>query len=361
MLKNILIGIIVLFFLLVGLGFVLSKTAFAPETNIIKFIQSNPDRTSIKWVRNDTVMVDHNSDQMMPLASTVKIILAIEYAEQAASKMIDPDEMISIDELDKFYVRNTDGGAHPRWLKSFKDKIKNNKISIRHIAQGMIWFSSNANTEWLCKKLGLDNINARLAQMEIVKHDKIFYPVSAMYMGKEKFPNLKGENLVSKLRSMSMEEYHRMAVVIHNKLLEDPDYKSDLGSFGFEVQRVCSDYMPSSTTTEYVEIMRKINTHSYFSKETQEYLDEVMEFLLVNPKNRSWLKYAGMKGGSTSTVLTKALYTTGTDGNRTEMAYFFNDIQPEEVTALSRSMNSFEIDVIKNRLSKSDIEAISAR
>jgi D-alanyl-D-alanine carboxypeptidase len=36
---------------------------------------------------------------MMPLASTVKIIIAIEYAEQAAQGQINPDEKISLSEL----------------------------------------------------------------------------------------------------------------------------------------------------------------------------------------------------------------------------------------------------------------------
>ncbi len=360
LLKKIIFGILLLFSLMLLLGFVLGKTAHPPETDIVKFIENNPDRSAIKWMRNDSVVVDNNSDKMMCLASTVKIILAIEYAEQAASKKIDPDQMIPIRELDKFYIPNTDGGAYPRWLKSFNDKIEDRHISIRNIVKGMIWYSSNANTEWLCKKLGLENINTRLEKMEVKNHDKIFYPVSALFVGKEKFPDLKNDKLTQELRAMTMEEYHRVTYIIQEKLLKDPDYKSDLGSFGFDVQRVWSDNLPSSTTAEYVDIMRKINSRSYFIKETQQYLDDIMERLLLNPKNRSWLNHAGMKGGSTSSVLTKALYTTDTKGNTTEMAYFFNDLERDEVKALSGSMNSFELDVIKNRLSKSDIIAISS-
>ncbi|MCS6821401.1 MAG: class A beta-lactamase-related serine hydrolase [Microscillaceae bacterium] len=45
-----------------------------------------------------------NIDKIMPLASTVKIILAIEYAEQSANGQLNPDKMVSINELDKFYI-----------------------------------------------------------------------------------------------------------------------------------------------------------------------------------------------------------------------------------------------------------------
>ena len=36
-------------------------------------------------------------------------------------------------------------------------------------------------------------------------------------------------------------------------------------------------------------IMKKINSRTYFSKETQKYLDEVMEWILDNPANQKWL------------------------------------------------------------------------
>eukprot|EP01034_Spumella_vulgaris_P007163 gene7163-9124_t len=77
----------------------------------------------------------------MPLASTVKIILAIEYARQAAAGEIDADEVVPIAELEKFHVDNTDGGAHESWLASF---------------------SSNANAEWLLDKLGSEKVEAEL-------------------------------------------------------------------------------------------------------------------------------------------------------------------------------------------------------
>jgi len=127
----------------------------------LNFLKEHPNKMAIKLVRNDAVLASRNPNKIMPLASTVKILVTIEYAEQAANKLIDPDQAISLDELDKFYIPKTDGGAHPSWLKSVKDKIHNNTISIREIAKGMIAYSSNANTEWLCKKLGLENINNR--------------------------------------------------------------------------------------------------------------------------------------------------------------------------------------------------------
>ncbi len=319
---------------------------FRPDEKVLRFIKKNPDRAAIKLVRNDTVLAERNPYKMMPLASTVKIIVAIEYAAQAARGQIDSDERVSLAELEKFYVPNTDGGAHPAWLESVADKIQDHQITIREIAKGMISYSSNANTEWLCEKLGLDNINARLDSLDVKRHTKIHYLVSALFVGKEKFPHLHGKALETALRAMPEEAYIQATVEIHAKLKQDTSYKKKVGDLSLRIQKVWSDRLPRSTVAEYVGIMRKINSRTYFDAHTQHYLDDVMEYPLKNPANQRWLAHAGMKGGSTAFVLTKALYATDKKGNKTELAYFINDLSFLENLYLQMSMNQFELKIL---------------
>ena len=349
MLKKIfkIVGIIIaIVIVLGGIGI----NYFNPDANLIlNFIKENPNRTAIKLVRNDSLIAERHPNKLMPLASTVKIILAIEYALQSSQGKIKPQEEISIDELAKFYIPNTDGGAHPRWLKSVKSKINDNQVPISEIAKGMIRNSSNANTEWLGNKLGLKNINNRIDSLGIENHTEFYNIVSALFVGKEKFPKLKGKKLEEKLKTLSPEDYIETTNHIHTKLLTDSIYKKDIGDLGMNMQRIWSDNLPSSTVKDYVEIMKKINSKTYFDSETQKYLDEVMEGLMRNPANRKWLKHAGMKGGSTAFVLTKASYATDNKGNTTELAYFFNDLEFLENTRLQRSMNEFELKILTNK------------
>jgi D-alanyl-D-alanine carboxypeptidase len=95
--------------------------------------------------------------------------------------------------------------------------------------------------------------------------------------------------------------------------------------------------------------MQKINSRTYFDEQTQNYLDEVMEYILENPANREWLDHSGMKGGSTAFLLTKALYATDKQGNKTEMAYFLNDLSILEMLRLQMSMNELELKVLTNK------------
>ncbi len=357
MLKNILIilGIVIgLVLLLVAVG----VYYFKPNKKLVlNFIQENSNKTAIKLVRNDTVLVERNPNKIMPLASTVKILIAIEYAEQAANGKINPNETIPISELEKYYIPDTDGGAHPSWLKDVNDKIEEEQISIREVAKGMIAFSSNANTEWLCEKLGLNNINNRKDSLGIQNHSDIYYIVSALFVGKEKYPNLNSNDLEVELKKLPIEEYRQMTSIIHNKLRQDSTYKKNVGDLGMNIQRIWSDNLPSSTVAEYVEIMQKINSRTYFDKQTQKHLDEVMEFLLMNPANRQWLEHSGMKGGSTAFVLTKALYATDKKGNKTELAYFMNDLGSLENKRLQMSMNEFELKILTNSEFREEVKS----
>ncbi len=321
----------------------------ADKNTVPNFIAENPERTSILFVRNDSVLAAKNIEKNFPLASTVKIIIAIEYAEQSAKKIINPDELISLAELNTFYVEYTDGGAHENWLESVKTKIFDNKISIREIAKGMIKYSSNANTEWLIYKLGYGNVNNQLTKLELPKHSEIYYLVSSLFVGKEAFPKMKGEELLENMKTLPYKDFAKYSKIIHEKIKIDTSYTNDIEFLDdMDLQKVWSDNLPNSNAKEYVSIMKKINNRTYFDKETQNYLDEVMESALENPKNRSWLKHAGNKGGSTAFLITKALYTTDKNDNKTELSYFLNNLSFMESIKLQASMNEFELNVLNN-------------
>lgn len=332
--------------LAITIGIIGMRYFSSNKINIINFIKENPDKAAITLIRNNKIIANKNAERLQPLASTVKIIIAIEYAEQAANGTINPETLIPLKELDTYYAAYTDGGAHTAWLKYVEPDIKDNKISIRNIAKGMILFSSNANTEWLQHKLGLKNINNRIKTLGIENHSEIYYLVSSLFVGKEAFPQFKRQGLQIALKGMPLKNYIASTEIIHNKLLSDTLYKKDLGDLSMPIQKIWSDNLPASTTKEYAKLMQKFNSKTYFTPNVQTLLDDVMEGLMQSPRNKANLKHAGTKGGSTSFVLTKAFYATDKKGNTTELALFFNNLTPTEAQQLTRSLNDFIITIL---------------
>ena len=107
---------------LISLCFIVACEAQNAADSLLDFISKNKQRAALYLVQNDMVMAQVNQNKMMPLASTVKIMVALEFAKQAAKNVVKENTLVSLKELDKFYLPNTDGGAHPAWINYEKTK-----------------------------------------------------------------------------------------------------------------------------------------------------------------------------------------------------------------------------------------------
>ncbi|WP_289045352.1 serine hydrolase [uncultured Olleya sp.] len=347
------ISVIIIGFVLTG--FVTKKRQQPNPKFILEFIKNNPDKAAITVIRNDSVLININENRLQPLASTVKIIIAIEYAHQAANKTIDVNQLIDLSQLNKYYIPNTDGNAHNNWLKYIENKINDNKISVKEIAKGMIMFSSNANTEWLQQKLGLNNINTQLQKLNLDNHTPIYYMVSSLFVGKEVSKNLNNQSLQQALKTVSESDYIALTNKIHQKLNTDVNYKNDVGDLSMPIQKIWSDNLQASTTKAYATLMQKLNNKRTFSAKIHQYLDPIMESMMQSKGNQINLKHAGFKGGSTAFVLTQAFYATDKKGNTTELAMFFNNLTNLEFQNLSLQLNNFLIATLYNKDFRKDL------
>ncbi|CAH8248248.1 class A beta-lactamase-related serine hydrolase [Paenibacillus melissococcoides] len=88
-------------------------------------------------------------DRIMPLASMVKIMVAIEYAQQAAEGKIDPNESVKLAQIDKYYLPNLDGGAQPAWMEILKAQklIKEDAVPLEEVANRGLCSSAIQNEQ----------------------------------------------------------------------------------------------------------------------------------------------------------------------------------------------------------------------
>ena len=319
--------------------------------SLLDFIAKNKMRAALYLVQNDTVMAQVNKDKLMPLASTVKIMVALEFAKQAAKNVFDQNSLVSLKELDKFYLPNTDGGAHPSWISYEKTKghVKSDSIALINVARGMILFSSNANTEFLMGLLGMDNVKNNIQLLGIRQHTAIYPMVASLFMYQN--PRKKSEESILKsIKNLSSQQYSRYIYDIHKALKYDTSLKAKFRpqDLSVKMQKLWSDRLPASTVKEYAHICNVLNSRRYFDKKTYSILSVILESVMENPANRQWLQHAGMKGGSTMWVLTKALYATTKNGERIELAYFFNDLSLAENNRLQKWMNTFELNILQD-------------
>ncbi|HEY5463774.1 MAG TPA: serine hydrolase [Hanamia sp.] len=343
--------LISLFSIFVGLLFI-NNNMFAQNTSadsLLNFIQQNKSRSSLYLEKNDSVIAHLNENKMMPLASTAKIMIAIEFAKQASYHLFDENKHVSLSELDKYYIPNTDGNAHPNWINYEKQKgnIIDDSVALIEVAKGMIMFSSNANAEYLMDFLGIDNVNSNFKILGITDYTPLYPWVASLFLYQDP-KHLKQEKIIKEIKKFSTEQYDRAALLIHNQLKYDNVYKQNFRPQDLTVpmQKEWSDRLPSSTTKEYARICNILNNREILDKKTYTILSPILETIMENPANQTWLSHAGMKGGSTMFVLTKALYATLKNGTKIELAYFFNDLSQKENEQLQPWMNAFELKIL---------------
>ncbi|MFJ7736559.1 serine hydrolase [Lysinibacillus sp. NPDC097287] len=351
----------IIFFIIAGILFILGLIMaigfwmFQKETNkedpdyIVQFIKKNAgnDNVSLSINYNGQKWVEVNEKNQLPLASTVKIIVAIEYAQQAAEGKINPEHEVSLEELNTFYV--PPDGAHDAWISQLSKGKEIEKVPLSEVANGMIAYSSNANTDYLMKVLGIENINQVPESLGISNHQPIYPIVSALFIPNQLMQekNLTKKETLEALKSMDLSEYRYRAIEIHKKWLSHPPTNQEKEQtkkmMDMDFQKIWSDRLPGSTTEDYVLIMDKLNSKEYYNENIHKYLDPVMEQLMKNPANREWLVHAGQKGGSTAFIVTNAMYATDKDGNKTELAFFSNDLNLLEQAKLTRKLNGFQL------------------
>ncbi|MFD1706066.1 serine hydrolase [Siminovitchia sediminis] len=84
---------------------------------------------------NGKRITDVIGDSPLPLASTMKIIVAIECAQQAAAGTIHPDQQVSFERVGEILCTTNGWGAHEAWIDSLEDK---EQVSVSEIANGMM-------------------------------------------------------------------------------------------------------------------------------------------------------------------------------------------------------------------------------
>lgn len=317
--------------------------------SMFNFIYANKNRASVYITRNDEVISKLNENKLMPLASTVKIMVAIEFAQQSARNMINENSYVQLDELERYHIPDTDGGAHTAWLDYAKKNklLKADSVKLVDVARGMIIFSSNANTEYLMDLLGFDNVKENISLFNLKQHTAIYPIVGSMFI--YQVPKKSTEDkLIKSISGLSDKKYSMEAYDRHLDMKEDKGFKLTFRpeEFTLKLQKMWSDRLPSSTTREYVEIVQALNKREVLDEDAFFPIAELLEYPMENKAFLQVFRHYGVKGGSTGFVLTHVIYFTMKDGTRMEIAIFFNDLSPDEEKKLESWLDPFEAQIM---------------
>lgn len=320
---------------------------------VTKHMLKHPETTSLYVAIDGEPVISHESDVVRPLASVVKIIVALEYAYQVTDGTIDENTEVPMEDLDQYYVKNTDGNAHPDWKEEegLKDETT---VSLKEIARGMITYSSNANTEYLIDLLGAENINHRMEIENIEPHDDISPIVSALLVVADEKRTSSDKDWLDHLAKMDAADFSARAFKIHEQIKAGTYDTSEGGKLSLKEQRVWSDHLTGSTAEVYGDLLHRIVTKD-FDDEVNIIMHELLRYgLESNPKNKEYYEAIGVKGGSTAFIINQAMFIEMLDGTQYEFVILTDDLSIIQMLKMSNNSMAFIVEFANDETFRKD-------
>lgn len=308
------------------------------KEDLLTFVMKNKRDISATMIENEDVVLDWNGDQKTPLASTVKLMVLFHFVKTVSSGDTKLDEKVALSDIERFYIDRTDGGAHTYWLEvnGFSEHA-----TILDVAKGMMQFSSNACTDYLIDRLGLEKINDQMKQAGLIEHDELM-PLTPMILWSA-YVSDHEQGALKQMSGVSHEQYKSLMNEIFNIMKNDPEHKKILEEktmekdlLSFHIQSLLTQKMTKSTTNQYAQFMKRLHDELLTTEEKSLFSQIVLGETLKTEKDQ----YIWYKSGATLFVFTAALYRK-TDTSSISISLFINDPKANNSHWIEEVFNEF--------------------
>jgi beta-lactamase class A len=281
-----------------------------------------------------------NADTAMPLASVVKLITLVAYAEAVAGGELNPQQPVALADLDRFYLPRFDLGAHQRAVNDLRAAGRvstgdNPSVALEDVAWMMIRYSSNAASDYLHDRLGQVRIEQTARDLGLSSqtapcpfigqfllmgnHTRQTGDTAALRAYLEGDPARYGADVSLLADTYSQSAGFREAEAAWRQRTRRPSIES---------QRVFSESLNAQgSAADYGALMARLAQNGLSNGESSFTARRILEWPMQFPDNQELFSNAGYKNGSLPGVLTTAYY-----------AYRWNDAAPIVVVLFYRDL-----------------------
>jgi D-alanyl-D-alanine carboxypeptidase len=307
-------------------------------------IRANPNTTAITAYTvdaNGQQVADgqelfFNADTPLVLASTMKTVVLAAYENAVAGGELDPNQKISITDLEKYYLPQTDGGAHVAGLAELGLSADANgfasdqtaAIPLDAVARIMINNSGNAEMDYLLSRLGEERMNAALSAAGMQQHTR-FHSILGitLAMFNHEAPLIdptRRQVLINQAASGDFSTLEHLAdLYLHDPkwraaqiaFMQSDAFTNAANQMGWEGQVAASQLFPKGTAREYAGLMAQIASGQFISPAVSARIQQKLENIPDEQPMR-WLFHQryGAKGGLTAGVLNLVSYAVPKSG-----------------------------------------------
>jgi D-alanyl-D-alanine carboxypeptidase len=327
------------------------RDPFAVYNGVLDYIVQNRADVGIACftIGNPAAGLYLNADERFPLASVGKIFVLAEYARRVAEGTLDPAERVPIAALDAYWLPRTDGNRHLAWLE--ETPTVDNAYPLFEVVRAMMYYSSNAATDYLAERFGRDSFIELYARLGVTDTD---YPTNWIGL----FLTLENHETGTRTASdLSGEAFALESERLTRLYVDDPiwrlaertaraDQRRAFDATADEQSAYFAAYGAKGTPRELARVMGAIFAGELLSTQISAIMRDAMDWSMDAPENRESFNTLATKGGSLPGYLTAAWFAAPR-GN-------LSDPQPRTPTALAIFYRDLPIPLYRDWLRGAD-------
>lgn len=309
---------------------------------LTEYIGENPAHSAVmsRSVNNPDTTIAYGENKPHTMGTLSNFFLITTYARLAQNADLDPDELISLDEVDKYQLPYIDASNHEdakSVLHSQGAVTGDNQVSLENLVQSVIIYNDLAASDFLLDKLGNDAISRTLELLDVKSTDK---PLSFSGLYITLHPALNQttfESHFDELRELSPKEFRDSVVSNGNQYIKDEEFHQQVNvafkqnqglGVGFTERRDFLTLFPKSTAAELSRLMVQLEKDSLISAAVSKRIKGIMDWPYDEQSLNSDFKYYGAIYDSRLGLLSGIDYGASVySGEPFGQAVFFDSLQ----------------------------------
>ncbi len=303
------------------LGAIAIPEAFVPEAALpaLSWLITHPDTVGLAAfeVGRESEGLFLNAEEPMPLASVVKVLDLVAYAEAVEAGQIDPAAWIPLSEIEKTYLPGLDLGSHRRALVELDERglIAGNPPAtpMEEIPWMMIRFSSNAATDFLHLLIGQEKIEETAIALGIASQTAPC-PWIGQFLVMSNHQRSGSDTAAVQGFIEEPDKYGLEVMRLTESFVNDPEFRNEAlnsrsSRASVQVQSLFSEQLNAQASAQdYARLMAKIMSNELSSSYTNILVRRVLEWPMIFSKNQDLFRVIGYKSGSLPGILTTVYY-----------------------------------------------------
>jgi hypothetical protein len=274
---------------------------------LTEYIGEQPNHVSVvsRSVTNPDTMISYGADRPRTMGTLSNLFLITTYARQVGNGTINPEELVSLDEVDRYQLPYIDASNHQDAQTALSNQgaiNSDNKVPLQELVQAAIVYNDIAASDFLFDKLGKKPIRTTYQQLNL-QYTDLPLPFAGLYITLHpKLHEKQFDTHFEKLKALPDSSFRKKVLANQEKYLADDQFHQAVNQtfeqqqglgIGFIERRDILTVFPKSTAAELSKLMVQLEQNNLISIAVSERVKDIMSWPYEQKSLNSDFKYYG--------------------------------------------------------------------